>query len=157
MKYHNKNIDVAMIHPDLKGDKRCHKAWGKLPIPQSVSILKRAGGDLWRPIPSCSNANLDTCQEEKYLKGEKGHEMPFPLEAKLPFKHHTLDGEFKSVQLEENPATKLKIGANLPPPVEKDLVECLRANTDLFACSTEEMLGDKRQCCLLQTERKPGG
>ena len=39
MKYHNKSGDVATIHADLKGAKMCHKAWGKLPAPQSVSIL----------------------------------------------------------------------------------------------------------------------
>lgn len=61
--------------------------------------------------------------------------------AKLPFEGHTPGAEFKSVQLDDNPTTMFKIGANLTPTVENDLIECLRANAELFACSSEKMLG----------------
>lgn len=67
--------------------------------------------------------------------------MEFPLEAKLPFERTTTDGEFKLVQLDDNPTMKVKIGVNLPSQVEEDLIECLRANADLFACSLGEMFG----------------
>jgi hypothetical protein len=58
------------------------------------------------------------------------------LEAKLPFECPTPDGEFKSIQLDNNPR-KIKIRVNLLPMVENDLIECLQANTDLFVCSPE--------------------
>lgn len=67
--------------------------------------------------------------------------MPFLLEAKLPFERPSLDEEFKSIQMDDNSARKVKIGANLPPTVENDLIECLRDNTDLFTCSPKEMSG----------------
>lgn len=124
---------------------------GKLLTPQSASIMEETRENFWWPIPSCTNADLDACREQKYPKGEKGQEMPFPLEAKLPFDRPTLDGEFKSIQLDDNLARKVKIGVNLPPTVENDLIGCLLANTNLFtnvyglhglfACSPEEMPG----------------
>ena len=66
--------------------------------------------------------------------------MHFPLEAKLPFELSSPDREFKFVQLDNNPAIKFKIWANLPHTVETHLVECLRANADLFV-SPKEMSG----------------
>lgn len=142
MKYHNKSGEIVTIHADLNDAKRCHKAWGKLPALQYALILKGTvePTSIPRlPMLNCNNTNLDARQGEKHLKNEKGQEMEFPLEAKLPFERPTTDGEFKFVQLDDNPAMKVKIGVNLPSQVEEDLIECLRANADLFACSLGEM------------------
>jgi len=43
--------------------------------------------------------------------------------------------------LDDNPARKVKIGANLSRTVENNLIECWRANSDLFSCSPKEMSG----------------
>jgi hypothetical protein len=97
--------------------------------------VEGVGENLWGPVPSCSKADFDVRREHKCPKGEKGKEMPFSLEKKLAFEHPIPDGEFKFVQLDDNPARKVMIGANLLPMVENDLIECLQANTDLFVCS----------------------
>lgn len=134
MKYHNKRGDVVTIHTDLNIAKRCHKEWEKLPALQSTTILKRTEeltGIPWHLTPNYNNVELDVRQKEKHPRGEKGQEMPVPLEANLPFERPTPDGEFKSVQLNDNPTGKVKIGSNL----EENLIECLLANADIFACS----------------------
>jgi len=76
--YHNRNRDVATIYADLKGAARCYKAWGKLLAPQSVSVLEGAGGNLWRPIPSCGNVDLDARQEKNAPRARKGKRCLFP-------------------------------------------------------------------------------
>ena len=169
MKYHNNNGDVATIYPDLKAVERCHWARGKLHAPQSASIVEGVGENLWCPVPSCSNADFDARREQKCPKGKKEQEIPFPsryslhqqaiphkrkatdlvdstrekgiqpLETKLLSERPTPDREFKSVQLDDNPTKKVKIGANLPPTVEIDLIEYLRVKANLFACSPKEM------------------
>jgi len=91
---------------------------------------------------NCNNTDLDARQEEKHPKNEKIQEMPFAWkQIKLPFERPTPDGEFKFVQLDDNPLRKVKNGVNLPSQVEEDIIECLWANTNLFACSLEEMPG----------------
>lgn len=63
MKYHNRNRDVATLYVDLKVAARCHRSWGKLPTPQSVSIMEGAEENLWRRVPRCSKADFDASQE----------------------------------------------------------------------------------------------
>jgi len=67
--------------------------------------------------------------------------MSFLLEAKLPFERSTPDRDLKSLMLYDNPARKVKNGANLPPLVKEELIKCLRANSNLFACSPEDVPG----------------
>ncbi|GAU51851.1 hypothetical protein TSUD_99730 [Trifolium subterraneum] len=45
------------------------------------------------------------------------------------------------MQLDENPAKTVKIGANLPRWVQEALICCLKANVDVFATTPEEMPG----------------
>lgn len=67
--------------------------------------------------------------------------MSFHMEAKLPFERPKPDGEFKSIQLDDNSTRKVKIRANFPPQVEEDLIECLRAKAELFAFPQKKCMG----------------
>ncbi|GAU10320.1 hypothetical protein TSUD_422670, partial [Trifolium subterraneum] len=51
------------------------------------------------------------------------------------------DGEFELVPLGEDPTKGVKIGADLPDLVKRQLKACLRENAELFAWSAAEMPG----------------
>ncbi|GAU39244.1 hypothetical protein TSUD_396900 [Trifolium subterraneum] len=76
------------------------------------------------------------------------------------------DGEFELVPLGENPTKGVKIGADLPDLVNRQLKACLRENAELFALSAAEMPGidpevachqltiDPRASVIVQRRRK---
>ncbi|MCI48117.1 hypothetical protein A2U01_0069360, partial [Trifolium medium] len=70
---------------------------------------------------------------------EKKAEKPLPLEVRMKFERPKPDGEFITVQLDDNPTKTIKIGANLAQRVQEALIGCLKANADVFATSPEEM------------------
>lgn len=91
MKCHNRNGDVATIYAHLKAaEARCHKTWGKLPAPQSSSILEGGGRNLWRPVPSSSNADFDDRQEKKIPKRQKRARDAFPFGSKTKRASHEI-------------------------------------------------------------------
>ncbi|MCI47376.1 hypothetical protein A2U01_0068617, partial [Trifolium medium] len=51
------------------------------------------------------------------------------------------DGNFELIPLGEDPSRGVKIGADLPALVRKQLKTCLRENADLFAWSAAKMPG----------------
>jgi hypothetical protein len=77
---------------------------------------------------------------DEYVSNEKA-EKPLPLEARTRFERPKPNREFITVWLDENPAKVAKIGANLPLRIQEALTRCLRANTDVFATTPEEMSG----------------
>ncbi|GAU49855.1 hypothetical protein TSUD_129970 [Trifolium subterraneum] len=71
-------------------------------------------------------------QEKKAIKDDlliKENYRPIP------------DGEFELVPLGEDPTKGVKIGADLPDLVKRQLKACLRENAELFAWSAAEMPG----------------
>ncbi|MCI67522.1 hypothetical protein A2U01_0088781, partial [Trifolium medium] len=72
---------------------------------------------------------------------EKKAEKPLPLEARIRFERPKPDGEFITVQLDENPAKTVKIGANLTQRIQEALIRCLKANAGVFATTPGEMPG----------------
>ncbi|GAU10075.1 hypothetical protein TSUD_423040, partial [Trifolium subterraneum] len=76
------------------------------------------------------------------------------------------DGEFEIVPLGEDPTKGVKIGADLPDLVKRQLKACLRENAELFAWSAAEMPGidpevachqltiDPRASAVVQRRRK---
>ncbi|GAU10509.1 hypothetical protein TSUD_422870, partial [Trifolium subterraneum] len=76
------------------------------------------------------------------------------------------DGEFELVPLGEDPTKGVKIGADLPDCVKRQLKACLRENAELFAWSAAEMPGidpevachqltiDPRASAVVQRRRK---
>ncbi|MCH84825.1 hypothetical protein A2U01_0005662 [Trifolium medium] len=59
----------------------------------------------------------------------------------MKFERPKPDGEFITVQLDNNPTKTVNIGANLPQRIQEALIRCLKANADVFATTPEEMLG----------------
>ncbi|GAU42758.1 hypothetical protein TSUD_77950 [Trifolium subterraneum] len=57
----------------------------------------------------------------------------------MKFNRPILDGNFITVQLHGNLARAVWIEANIPAVVEESLIECLKSNVDLVACSPEKM------------------
>ncbi|GAU37624.1 hypothetical protein TSUD_365450 [Trifolium subterraneum] len=70
--------------------------------------------------------------KESISNGERTTEKPLALETRMKFNRHVPEGEFISVQLDDNPTRSIKIWVNLPPNVEENLVRCLKANTNNF-------------------------
>lgn len=62
------------------------------------------------------------------------------------------NGEFKFVQLEDNPIRSVKIWVDLLDKVKKGLVEFLRDNNDLFNVSPYKMWGHKPLCIMSLVE-----
>lgn len=50
-----------------------------------------------------------------------------------------LDGEFKVIQLDDNLTQLVMIWVNLPIGVNKDLIELLKANANLYVLSSNKM------------------
>ncbi|MCI15489.1 hypothetical protein A2U01_0036627 [Trifolium medium] len=65
------------------------------------------------------NDDFDPRLEDYISDEEKVVEKPLPLEIRMKFSRPTPDREFIMVQLDNNPTRSMKIGANLPPAVEK--------------------------------------
>lgn len=60
----------------------------------------------------------------------------------------TLNDEFESVQLGEDPSRSVKIGYGLSPEIRSMLIECLQVNINLFSVSPYKILGiDPQVAC----------
>ncbi|GAU38385.1 hypothetical protein TSUD_147530 [Trifolium subterraneum] len=141
LKYYTKDGQVATINGDIKAIRRCFeaasknlnsvvtpkkkKAEAKLPGVNSISI--EDGVEL-----DARTSKKERKQERKASKDDlsiKENYRPIP------------DGEFELVPLGEDPAKGVKIGADLPDLVKRQLKACLRENAELFAWSAAEMPG----------------
>ncbi|GAU32883.1 hypothetical protein TSUD_59710 [Trifolium subterraneum] len=158
-----KSVKVATINGDIEAARRCFeaafnsvvtpkkkKAEAKLPGVNSISI--EDGVEL-----NARTSMKERKQEKKASKDDlliKENYRPIP------------DGEFELVPLGEDPTKGVKIGADLPDLVKRQLKACLRENVELFACSAAEMPGidpevachqltiDPRASAVVQRRRK---
>ncbi|MCH99221.1 hypothetical protein A2U01_0020232 [Trifolium medium] len=87
------------------------------------------------------DTDCDARSDDYISDEEKKAEKPLSQETIMRFERPKPDGEFITVQLDNNPTKVVKIGANLPPLIQESLVRCLKANADVFATSPEKMLG----------------
>ncbi|MCI50402.1 hypothetical protein A2U01_0071646, partial [Trifolium medium] len=71
---------------------------------------------------STRDANFDPRSDEYISDEEKKAEKPLPLEARIRFERPKPDGEFITVQLDENPAKTVKIWTNLPQQIQEALI-----------------------------------
>ncbi|GAU45897.1 hypothetical protein TSUD_24990 [Trifolium subterraneum] len=141
LKYYTKDGQVATINGDIEAARRCFeaasknlssvvtpkkkKAETKLPSVNSISI--EDGVEL-----DARTSKKERKQEKKASKDDlliKENYRPIP------------DGEFELVPLGEDPTKGVKIGADLPNLVKRQLKACLRENAELFAWSAAEMSG----------------
>jgi hypothetical protein len=148
MKYYTKEGAVATIHGDVAAARRCFEAASKghTTIGNVSSKTKAAEKkvDDAKPSPgTISMVDLDSRVSKEESKEEKKlrKETEETKEASKKIFRPIPDGDFELIPLGDNPNRSVKIGADLPPLVRKQLKTCLRENADLFAWSAAEMLG----------------
>ncbi|GAU30269.1 hypothetical protein TSUD_384900 [Trifolium subterraneum] len=141
LKYYTKDGQVATINGDIKSARRCFEAASKnlnsvvtpkkkneeTKLPGVNSISTEDGVEL-----DARTSKKERKQEKKAIKDDlliKENYRPIP------------DGEFELVPLGEDPTKGVKIGADLPDLVKRQLKACLRKNTELFAWSATRMPG----------------
>ncbi|GAU19161.1 hypothetical protein TSUD_89260 [Trifolium subterraneum] len=140
LKYYTKDGQVATINGDIEVVRRCFEAASK---------------------------NLHYVVTPKKKKEET--KLPGAIKDELLIKENYRpipDGEFELVPLGEDPTKGVKIGADLPDLVKKQLKACLRENDELFSWSAAEMPGidpevtchqltiDPRASAVVQRRRK---
>ncbi|GAU49214.1 hypothetical protein TSUD_369830 [Trifolium subterraneum] len=121
LKYYTKDGQFATINGDIEAARRCFEAASK--NLNSVVTPKEKKAETKLPGRK---------QEKKASKDDlliKENYRPIP------------DGEFELVPLGDDPTKGVKIGADLPDLVKKQLKACLRENAELFAWSAAEMPG----------------
>ncbi|GAU42817.1 hypothetical protein TSUD_288450 [Trifolium subterraneum] len=166
LKYYTKDGQVATINGDIEAARRCFEAASK--NLNSVVTPKKKKAEAKLPgVNSISiedGVELDARTSKKERKQEKKASKDDLLisENYRPIP----DGEFELVPLGEDPAKGVKIGADLPDLVKRQLKACLRENAELFAWSAAEMPGidpevachqltiDHRASAVVQRRRK---
>ncbi|MCI52205.1 hypothetical protein A2U01_0073449, partial [Trifolium medium] len=73
------------------------------------------------------DTDCDARSDDYISDEEKKAEKPLSLETIVRFERPKPDGEFITVQLDNNPTKVVKIGANLSPLIQESLVRCLKA------------------------------
>ncbi|GAU50523.1 hypothetical protein TSUD_177730 [Trifolium subterraneum] len=141
LKYYTKDGQVATINGDIEAARRCFEAASK--NLNSVVTPKKKKAETKLPgvnsISTEDGVELDARTSKKERKQEKkaGKDDLLIKENYRPIP----DGEFELVPLGEDPTKGVKIGADLPDLVKRQLKACLRENAELFAWSAAEMPG----------------
>lgn len=73
--------------------------------------------------------------EESMLEDEHDLERHIPVNCRMKTLNLFLDGDYVSIQLNDNPDYTVKFGENIPCYMEKGLMKFLKANVDLFDVS----------------------
>ncbi|GAU30613.1 hypothetical protein TSUD_62330 [Trifolium subterraneum] len=166
LKYYTKDRQVATINGDIEAARRCFEAASKNLNSVVTPKKKKAEAKLSgvNSISTEDEVELDARTSKKERKQEKktGEDDLLIKENYRPIP----DGEFELVPLGEDPTKGVKIGADLPDLVKRQLKACLRENVELFACSAAEMPGidpevachqltiDPRASAVVQRRRK---
>ncbi|GAU19534.1 hypothetical protein TSUD_303470 [Trifolium subterraneum] len=166
LKYYTKDGQVATINGDIEAARRCFEAASK--NLNSVVTPKKKKEETKLPgvnsISTEDEVELDARTSKKERKQEKKANKDDLLikENYRPIP----DGEFELVPLDEDPTKGVKIEADLPDLVKRQLKACLRENAELFAWSAAEMPGidpevvchqltiDPRASAVVQRRRK---
>ncbi|GAU32292.1 hypothetical protein TSUD_63090 [Trifolium subterraneum] len=141
LKYYTKDGQVATINGDIEAARRCFEAASKnlnsvVTPKKKMEETKLPGVNL---ISTDDAAELDARTSKKECKQEKK-----AIKDDLLIKENYRlipDGEFELVPPGEDPTKGIKIGADLPDLVKRQLKASLRENAELFAWSAAEMLG----------------
>ncbi|GAU38515.1 hypothetical protein TSUD_396320 [Trifolium subterraneum] len=141
LKYYTKDGRVATINGNIEAARRCFQAASKN-LNSVVTPKKKKEETKLSGVNSISiedgveldarTSKKERKQEKKAIKDDlliKENYRPIP------------DGEFELVPLGEDPTKSVKIGADLPDLVKRQLKACLRGNAELFAWSAAEMPG----------------
>ncbi|GAU10716.1 hypothetical protein TSUD_425150, partial [Trifolium subterraneum] len=144
--------------------RRCFEAASKN-LNSVVTPKKKAEAKLpgVNSISTEDEVELDARTSKKERKQEKTSEDDLLIKENY---RPIPDGEFELVPLGEDPTKGVKIGADLPDLVKRQLKACLRENAELFAWSAAEMPGidpevachqltiDPRASAVVQRRRK---
>ncbi|GAU35504.1 hypothetical protein TSUD_155350 [Trifolium subterraneum] len=137
----NKAMKVATINGDIEAARRCFEAASK--NLNSVVTPKKKKEETKLPGVNSINTEdaveLDARTSKKERKQEK-KAIKDDLLIKENFRPIP-DGEFELVPLGEDLTKGVKIGADLPDLVKRQLKACLRENAELFAWSATKMPG----------------
>ncbi|GAU16452.1 hypothetical protein TSUD_118010 [Trifolium subterraneum] len=165
LKYYTKDGQVATINGDIEAARRCFEAAFKNLNSVVTPRKKKAGTKLpGVNLISAEEVELDARTSKKERKQEERASKDDPMikENYRPIP----DGEFELVPIGEDPAKGVKIGADLPDLVKRQLKACLRENAELFTWSAAEMPGidpevachqltiDPRASAVVQRRRK---
>ncbi|GAU34117.1 hypothetical protein TSUD_65960 [Trifolium subterraneum] len=155
LKYYTKDGQVATINGDIEAARRCFEAASK--NLNSVVTPKKKKAETKLPgvnsISTEDGVELDARTSKKERKQEKKASRDDLL---IKENYHPIpDGEFELVPLGEYPAKGVKIGADLPDLVKRQLKACLRENAELFAWSAAEMPGIDREVACHQLTIDP--
>ncbi|GAU45421.1 hypothetical protein TSUD_182900 [Trifolium subterraneum] len=141
LKYYTKDGQVATINGDIEAARRCFEAASK--NLNSVVTPKKKKEETKLPgvnsISTEDAVELDARTSKKERKQEKK-----AIKDDLLIKENYRpipDGEFELLPLGEDLTKGVKIGADLPDLVKRQLKACLRENAELFAWSAAEMPG----------------
>ncbi|GAU40231.1 hypothetical protein TSUD_270310 [Trifolium subterraneum] len=168
LKYYTKDGQVATINGDIEAARRCFKAASK--NLNSVVTPKKKKAEAEAELPGVNSIStedgveLDARTSKKERKQEKKTGKDDLL---IKENYHPIpDGEFELVPLGEDPTKGVKVGADLPDLVKRQLKACLKENVELFAWSAAEMPGidpevtchqltiDPRASAVVQRRRK---
>ncbi|GAU43460.1 hypothetical protein TSUD_140980 [Trifolium subterraneum] len=133
--------ELRTINGDIEAAWRCFEAASKnlnsVVTPKKKKEEAKLSGV--NSINTEDAVELDARTSKKERKQEK-KAMKDDLLIKENYRP-ILDGEFELVSLGEDPTKGIKIGADLPDLVKRQLKACLRENDELFAWSATEMPG----------------
>ncbi|KAK2409752.1 hypothetical protein QL285_045156 [Trifolium repens] len=137
MKYYTVDRKVATLNGDIAAARRCSDAAAKnmntLATPKKMKTehkmpaINAVGGQ--------GIVELDARTSKKERREEKKELQKELKEIFRPIP----DGEFEIIPLGEDPSKGIKIGADLPDLVKRQLEACLKENAELFAWSAAEM------------------
>ncbi|GAU46761.1 hypothetical protein TSUD_92560 [Trifolium subterraneum] len=166
LKYYTKDGQVATINGDIEAARRCFEAASK--NLSSVVTPKKKKAET--KLPDVNSISIEDGVEldARTSKKERKQEKKASKDDLLIKENYRLipDGEFELVPLGEDPTKGVKIGADLPDLVKRQLKACLRENAELFAWSAAEMPGidpevachqltiDPRASAVVQRRRK---
>ncbi|GAU43618.1 hypothetical protein TSUD_185110 [Trifolium subterraneum] len=148
LKYYTKDGQVATINGDIEAARRCFEAASKnlnsVVTPKNKKAEAKLSGVNLISIEDGVELDARTSKKERKQEKKASKDDLLIKENYRPIP----DGEFELVPLGEDPAKGVKIGADLPDLVKRQLKACLRENAELFAWSAAEMPGiDSEVAC----------
>ncbi|KAK2455577.1 hypothetical protein QL285_003015 [Trifolium repens] len=146
MKYYTVDGKVATLNGDIAAARRCFDVAAKnmntLATPKKMKTEHKMHAV--NTVGGKDIVELDARITKKERREEKKEMQKELKEIFRPIP----DGEFEIIPLGEDPSKGIKIGADLPDLVKRQLEACLKENAELFAWSAAEMPGiDPKVAC----------
>ncbi|WJX56033.1 hypothetical protein P8452_41732 [Trifolium repens] len=146
MKYYTVDGKVATLNGDIAAARRCFDAAAKnmntLATPKKMKTEHKMHAV--NTVGGQDVVELDARITKKERREEKKEMQKELKEIFRPIP----DGDFEIISIGEDPSKGIKIGADLPDLVKRQLEACLKENAELFGWSAAEMPGiDPKVAC----------